>query len=150
MEETAIVKGVSGITATVVVQRTSACSHCSSSKVCDSTGEDSLAEDSMIEAINTVNARVGQKVIIELKTYTYLKGALIVYAIPAIALLTGAIVGRAVLSGMSMFSSMKPDVVSAIVAFMAFFVSLVAVKLISGRLDQKADHKAVIKRVLDL
>ncbi|MBF0345745.1 MAG: SoxR reducing system RseC family protein [Nitrospirae bacterium] len=144
MEETAIVKDVSGITATVAVEKTTACAHCQSSKVCDSTPESSL-----IEAINTVNARIGQKVIIEMKTYTYLKGALVVYAIPAIALLLGAILGKHVLSAMDMFGSMKVDAVSAISGFTAFVVSLVVVKLISSNLEKKTEYKAVIKRVLD-
>ncbi|KJU86609.1 Positive regulator of sigma(E), RseC/MucC [Candidatus Magnetobacterium bavaricum] len=150
MEETAIVKGVSGILATVVVKRTSACAHCSSSKVCNSDEEGADSEDSVIEAINTANAAVGQRVIVELKTYTYLKGAMIVYALPAVALLLGAILGKGVLSGMTMFSSMRPDVVSAIGGFTALVVSLVVVKLISDRLEKKTEYKAVIKKVLDL
>ncbi|MBF0606336.1 MAG: SoxR reducing system RseC family protein [Candidatus Magnetobacterium sp. LHC-1] len=150
MEETAIVKDVSGIMATVVVQRTSACAHCSSSKVCNSDDDASETEASVIEAINTANAKVGQKVVVELRTYTYLKGAMIVYAMPAIALLLGAIVGKTLLSGVAMFASMKPDVVSAIGGFTALLLSIVAVKLISGRLENKTEYKAVVKKVLDL
>ncbi|MBF0317864.1 MAG: SoxR reducing system RseC family protein [Nitrospirae bacterium] len=150
MEETAIVKDVSGTLATVVVQRTSACAHCSSNKVCSSDEEGSDSEDSVIEAINTANATIGQRVIVELKTHTYLKGAMIVYALPAIALLAGAIVGKGMLSDMAMFSSMRPDVVSAIGGFTALFLAVIAVKLISGRLEKKTEYKAVIKRVLDL
>jgi sigma-E factor negative regulatory protein RseC len=99
-----------------------------------------------IEALNPVNARVGQRVRIIVKPYTYLKGSIIVYGVPALALIIGAILGKEVFS--SYFKELDPDIVSAIAGFGAFIIIFIAVKLWSRTLDKKGESKPIIEEIL--
>lgn len=140
MDEIGIVKNVSGAFATVSVEKKSACEQCAAG--CKITG--SGAE---IEAVNRVKAKVGQKVRVELTPYAYLKGSIIVYGLPALALVIGAVVGKEVFSGF--FPAMDPDIVSAIFGFGAFIISVVFIKFWSMRTEKKTEHKPVIEEILE-
>lgn len=100
-----------------------------------------------IEALNPVHARVGQKVIISMKSTTYLKGSLIVYGIPALALVMGAVLGREVLS--AYFAGHDPDSISAISGFAACVLSFFSVKLWSSRIDRKFAATPVIEEIVE-
>lgn len=100
-----------------------------------------------IEALNHVNARVGQKVKIVMKTYTYLKGSIVVYGIPALALITGAILGKEVFS--NYFREMDPDILSAVFGFGAFVISFLFIKLWGGRMGKKIESKPVIEEIIE-
>jgi sigma-E factor negative regulatory protein RseC len=141
VEEVGIIKNIDGMTATVSIPRKSACEGCSFS-ACKA-GEESM----LIEALNPVNARVGQKVKILMKPYTYLKGSAIVYGIPAVALVAGAVLGKEVFS--RYFVRMDPDILSAITGFIAFALSFLFIKIWSTKAAKKQDVKPVIKEILE-
>ena len=89
MEEIGIVKSLDGTRAKVMVSRKSSC--------CESCGKDSCdvpAQGIETEAINTIHAKVGQQVKIVMKPYSYMKGALLIYIIPVIALIAGVMAGN--------------------------------------------------------
>src|SRR4030042_6832861 len=115
MEEVGIIKSIEGLVATVSVPKKSACEGCSLG-ICKP--EDQTME---LEALNHVNARVGQKVKLVMKTYTYLKGSIIVNGIPALALIIGAILGKEVFS--NYFRETDPDILSAVFGLGAFVFS---------------------------
>ena len=140
MEEIGVVKSVDGVMAVVSVERKSACEQCKAGcKVTDSGAE--------LEAINLAKAKIGQKVRVELKPYSYLKGSSIVYGLPALALIIGAVVGKEFFSGL--FQSLDPDIVSAIFGFGAFILAFVIVKVWSMRIEKKTEYKPVIEEVLE-
>ncbi|MCL5024318.1 MAG: SoxR reducing system RseC family protein [Nitrospirae bacterium] len=140
MDEIGIVKSVEGIFALVSVERKSTCEQCAAGcKVTDSGAE--------IEAVNLVKAREGQKVRVTLKPYAYLKGSVIAYGLPALALIAGAVAGKEVFS--RFFPAMDPDLVSAIFGFGAFFVSFILVKLWSMRVQKKPEYKPVIEEIIE-
>ena len=141
VEEVGIIKNIDGMTATVSIPRKSACEGCSFS-ACKA-GEEGM----LIEALNPVNARVGQKVRIVMKPYTYLKGSAIVYGIPAIALVSGAVLGKEVLS--RYFVRTDPDILSAITGFIAFALSFLLIKVWSKKTAEKEDIKPVIEEILE-
>lgn len=101
----------------------------------------------LIEALNPVKARVGQKVRVVMKPYTYLRGSLMVYGIPALALIAGAVIGKEALG--SYFKSLDPDILSAISGFGACAVSFLAVKLWSSKMSKKTELKPVIEEILE-
>lgn len=105
-------------------------------------------EGAELDAINKVNAREGQKVRVSIRPYTYVKGSLIVYGLPMLGLIAGAILGKEFAGSFSFLSS-DPDIVSAIVGFTVFFVSFALVKLWSMKAEKKVGYKPVIEEILD-
>jgi sigma-E factor negative regulatory protein RseC len=140
VEEIGVIRSVEGPVATVSVPKKSACEGCSLN-VCKPE-EQSL----LIEALNPLSARVGQRVRIVMKSYTYLQGSLIVYGIPAFALIAGAIIGKEVFS--AHIKNLDPDIVSAIFGSAAFAVSFFAVKLWGRKASRKPGTKPVIEEIL--
>ena len=78
--------------ACVVLNRQSACSHCSTkkSKACKSSLTGSKME---VTVLNTMNAQKGDMVTITLSKSKMLKGAAALYLIPVTGLLSGAFIG---------------------------------------------------------
>jgi len=140
MEEIGVVKSTSGVVAIVSVERKSACEQCSGGcRITDSGAE--------LEAINRAKAITGQKVRVVLKPYAYLRGSVVVYGLPALALILGAVTGKEVFSGL--FHSLDPDIVSAIFGFSAFILAFIAVKIWSVRIEKEAAYKPVIEEILE-
>lgn len=126
--------------AKVMVQRKNACEHCTAG-TCHIT--DDGAE---IEGLNMVHAEVGQRVRVVMRPYTYLKGTLMVYGLPAIMLMVGAVVGKEFFAGM--LGSLDPDLVSAIFAFGFFGLSFLLIKLWTMGFDKKPENRPVIEEVI--
>ena len=78
MEEVGTIMSIDGLTAKVTVPRKTACEGCTAGTC--KPGKQFME----IAALNPVNARVGQTVRVVMKPYSYLKGVIIVYGIPAI------------------------------------------------------------------
>lgn len=142
MEETGIVKSIDGVIAKVLVSRKSSCCESCEKDSCD------IPENGIeTEAINTAGAKVGQKVKVVMKSYTYLKGTLFIYGLPVFALITGAILGKIYLP---VFIN-RPDseLLSAVGGFAAFLVSLLLVKLLMNDMNKRTEHKSVIEKIYD-
>jgi sigma-E factor negative regulatory protein RseC len=140
MDEIGIVTSIRGVIATVSVERKSACEQCAAGcKMTDSGAE--------IEAINRAKAIIGQKVRVELKPYSYLKGSIIVYGLPALALVVGAVAGKEFFSGL--FGALDPDIASAIFGFGAFFAAFILIRFWSMRFEKRTDYKPVIDEILE-
>src|ERR1700690_433203 len=140
IEEIGTIKSTEGNMAIVAVPRKSACEGCTSG-ICK---PDAQTMD--IEALNKAGAGVGQKVRVTIKSAVYMKGSMVVYGIPAIGLVIGAVIGKVFLSGL--FQGTDPDILSAICGFTAFGVSLVIVKIWSGMAGKKIESKPVIEEIL--
>lgn len=141
MEEIGVVKNVQDVHATVIVARKSMCEHCTAG-TCHVTGE-----GAEIEALNIAKARVGQRVRVVLKPISYVKGSLMLYGLPALALVLGAVAGKEYLS--RFFPGMDPDGVAALAAFGLFALSFAVVKLWSRRAEKKVQYKPVIEEIID-
>jgi sigma-E factor negative regulatory protein RseC len=141
MEEVGVVKSIEGNTAKVLVARKSICGQCKA-------GTCHMAEDGAeMEAVNAVGAKVGQRVRVSLEQNSYLKNVLMVYGLPMIALIGGAVLGKEVFA--PMFEAMDPDIVSAMFGFGALLLSIVFVKLWSKGMEKKTGFKPVIEEILD-
>jgi sigma-E factor negative regulatory protein RseC len=142
METVGVVKSVHGTMARVLMETgPSCCAHCEKGS-CDI--EINGVET---EAVNLVQAKVGQKVKVDMKTGTYLKGALLLYVLPVAALFIGALLGAAWLP--AYFHGANDNLLSAAGAVFLFLVSLVIVKLLSGRMEKKTENKSVIEAVIE-
>ncbi len=139
MEEVGSVKSIEGPFATVVVTKKSMCEHCTA-------GTCQLTEGGAeLEALNEAGAKVGQTVRVELRSYSYVKGSMMIYGLPAAALVVGAVVGKEFVAPRWGLDS---DLMSALFGFGAFAVSLVFVKLWSMRAEKKTAYRPVIKEIL--
>ncbi|MCE5194625.1 MAG: SoxR reducing system RseC family protein [Nitrospiraceae bacterium] len=141
MEEIGIVKSIDGVLAKVSVPKKSICEGCTAG-TCKPD-----AQTMEIDAVNKVNASIGQKVRVVINSYTYLGGSIIVYGLPAIALIAGAIIGKDVVS--PKMSDMNSDLVSAIFGFGAFLLSFIVIKLWSMKAEKKTESRPVIEEILN-
>ena len=141
MEETGVVKRVDGPKAFVTVRRQSACDACASGSACKVS--ESGAE---IEAFNAVHAEVGDTVKIAFKAFTYLKGTLLIYGIPALALVVGTVVGKEYLS--VFFPARDPDMLSALSGFGFMIASFLGVKLLISKFEKKKELVPVIEEII--
>lgn len=140
VEEIGVVRSVNGEVATVCIPKKTGCEGCTL-KACK-TEEQFM----VLEALNPVKAVIGQRVKVAMRPYTYLKGSLIIYGIPALALIAGAFIGKEVLS--PHFGRLDPDTVSAVFGFGAFAVSFILIKLWSRKVSNKPESKPVIEEII--
>ncbi|MDH4101082.1 MAG: SoxR reducing system RseC family protein [Nitrospirota bacterium] len=112
MEEEAVVISVQGENATVRIMRSGSCDGCSAKSTC---GTGSSGEEKVTEALNPVGAAPGQRVIISIKPGVVLKASLIVYLLPILVLIGGAILGKEMAT--SMGNEAQSDFWAAVVGF---------------------------------
>ena len=79
--------------AVVICQKQSACKHCPSSGACQ-IGDD--GKSMLVESFNQIGAEVGDKVKVVTSTKHFLQSSFVLYIVPVIGLLIGAIVGQAI------------------------------------------------------
>ena len=79
--------------AVVLCQKQSACKHCPSSGACQ-IGDD--GKSMLVESFNQIGADVGDKVKVVTSTKHFLQSSFMLYIVPVIGLLIGAIVGQAI------------------------------------------------------
>ena len=143
MHETGIVTNINGAMAIVKVPKRSSCCESCEKEICD------ISEDGIeTEAINMAGAKIGQKVKLVMKSYTFVKGAILLYIVPLVALIAGSILGKMYLPGY--FSGTDSDLLAAIGGFLLFFASLILVKLIFNRMEKKTESKSVIESIVEV
>jgi len=141
MEEIGTIKSIDGLFAVVSVPRKSSCEGCSLG-ICKP--EEQFME---IEALNAAKAAVGQKVRVAMKSYSYMKSAGIVYGIPALALVLGAVAGKELFS--RYLPGFDPDIISAMSGFGGFILAFIVIRLWTGSAAKRTESKPVIEEILE-
>ncbi|GBE05879.1 MAG TPA: hypothetical protein ENH31_07500 [Nitrospirae bacterium] len=142
MEEIGVVKSIDGVNARVIMgKKSGCCDHCEK-ETCDIT-----YNGVEIEAINAARAKVGQKVKIVMKPSTYLKGALLLYVLPLFALFAGAFIGKSYLP--VYINGVDSELLAAFGGLLAFFTSLIFIKISSGRMNRKTENQSIIEEILE-
>jgi sigma-E factor negative regulatory protein RseC len=100
-----------------------------------------------IEALNQAGAKAGQRVKVAIKSYTYMRGTMVVYGLPAVGLVAGAVAGKEFMS--KIFPAADPDVLSAIFGFAACILSFVFVKIWARKAGTRADARPVVEEILN-
>ena len=143
MEEIGIVRDIKGTMAVVAVQKqTSGCESCPGNSLCKTVG----AGEAVVEAVNEANARIGDTVRVSIKPYTYLKGTALIYGVPALMLIAGAVVGKEYIS--RYFPGTDPDLMSAACGFGFFAVSFLVLKLWSRRFEGRQESMPVVEEII--
>jgi len=141
IEEIGVVTSTEGRTAHVDVPKKSTCEGCTAGTC--TTGEQSME----IVAFNKAGAEVGQKVRVLIHSYAYMKGTMIVYGIPALALFIGVVFGKEIMA--RFFGGADPDNISAIFGFGFLALSIIGVKIWTNRKASKTELTPVIEEILD-
>jgi sigma-E factor negative regulatory protein RseC len=141
LEEIGTVISIEGHHARVSVPKKSSCEGCTA-------GTCSAGEQSMeIDALNKAGAVIGQRVRVLVHTYAYMKGSMIVYGIPAIFLVIGAVFGKEIMT--RFFPSRDSDILSAFFGFSFLLASFILIKFWSQKQAIKAESTPVIEEILD-
>lgn len=147
IEETAIVTKCEGDFAWVEAQRKTACGQCQVNKGC---GTSVLArvvgnKVSRMRALNPVNARQGDSVIIGLHESALLAGSIALYLVPLVSLLLFAITGKVIAEQMMIESV---EAVSILFAIIGMLISIAWLKLFSRRVAKDSRYQPVILKRL--
>lgn len=132
--EIGVVTEIKGNNAVVKTQRAAACEGCSEKSTCHSMGGSREMET---EALNPVNASVGDCVTLETVTGRMLQLSLLLYIFPIAALLAGAVIGNQTAPSLGFDAS----TFSAILGFAVFFLAMGAIMV----LEKKAKRSDKLK-----
>lgn len=141
LEEEGIVKAVEGDHALVTICAQGVCQGCPSAGICNSAGD-----EREVKALNPVNAAPGQRVKVVMHAQMYLKGTLLVYALPMFVLIAGAVLGKYLAD--SYFPDLNPDVLAAGLGLGGMAAVFIVVKRWSRVVEESGDFLPVVERIL--
>ena len=127
-------------TAWVKTMRSSACESCSSRNACH--GE-SGTKEMEVEAINTADARVGDRIVLSIETASLLKATFLLYVFPVLAMIAGAFIGQTV----AVMQGLDPSGVSALVGCLFFGLAFVIIRITGRHLAKNAHYKPEIIKI---
>ena len=143
MEEIGIVKEINGIKAIISVQKQGSCGSCPGATLCQTLG----AGEALMEAYNHVGARAGDTVKVVFKSSNYLKGTMLVYGLPSLMLIIGAVLGKGYLS--RFFPAADPEILSAGSGFGFLVISFLVIKLWSNTFERKKEYTPIIEEIIN-
>jgi sigma-E factor negative regulatory protein RseC len=127
--------------ARVRATKTGACESCSARSSCHVMGGGNEME---INAINAAGAQVDDRVVLSFDTSSLLKASFLLYIVPIIALMFGAIAGHVLSIPLQLDSS----IASFAGAFLFFGLALVFIRSKGNALGKKREYQPRIIRVL--
>jgi sigma-E factor negative regulatory protein RseC len=128
-------------TAWVKTQKTKACEGCSSKGACSVMGG---GEEMEVEAINAAGGKVGDRVVLSFETASLLKATFLVYIIPVICLLIGALIGQKLALILTLNESMSAAIGSLLFGSLA----ILFVKIKGNRMAQQEEYRPKVIRIL--
>jgi len=140
IEEVGIVVELKGKhTVVVMCRKSSLCQHCASSGMC-AIGDDSSSR--LVEAQNMLGATIGDEVCISTTTRSFLQSSFLLYIVPLIALVAGAIAGKLV--GENLPTGLDPNLLSAIFGIFFMIGSFVLLRVGSSVLNKESYMPKVV------
>lgn len=137
--EQGIVTEVAPGTAWVMTSRSASCEGCASKGSCMSKGTDMI-----VETLNTANAKVGDRVVVSIRTGAFLKATFLIYMFPVICLLAGAMIGHVIAGRLGVTT---PGL-SALAGMGSFAVAMIVVKRNAGRMAADNTYHPKIVRII--
>lgn len=127
-------------TAWVKTTRSSACEGCSTRHACHAEGGGKEME---VEAINAADARVGDRIVLNINTASLLKATFLLYVFPILAMIAGAVLGQAV----AVMRGMDPSGLSALFGFLFFGLAFIFIRITGRRLSKNASYQPEITKI---
>jgi len=131
-------------TAVVMCQKSSLCENCATNGHCV-LGDDDKTR--FIDVQNSLGATVGENVRIATSTKSFLQSSFLLYIVPLIALVIGAIVGK--LTGENFATGLDPNLLSAVFGVFFMIGSFVVIRVGSTALDQESYMPKIVAILLD-
>ncbi len=107
----------------------------------------SIRNNGEISVLNFANASVGQRVSIAAKPYSYLKGSLLVYGLPSLALILGAVSSGWILT--PFFPGVDHDILSASGGFSFFIIVFLLLRIVLKQREGKGKVCLVIEEIIE-
>ncbi len=126
--------------AVVMCKRNSACEHCPSSGACQ-IGEDS--ETMLVEAFNPIGAEVSDRVKIVTSSKHFLQSSFMLYIVPIIGLLIGALIGQGI--GERTAGGIDPSLLSALTGTGFLVVTFLAIKMATRSLKRETFMPRIVE-----
>jgi len=139
--EKGIVTKLESATAWVTTTRTSACETCAAKSACRTLGGGKEME---VEAVNPVGAKMGDRVVIGFETSALVKISFLIYIVPIISMILGAIIGQKI----ALSYHYNGSVLSAIVGFLFFFLAFLFIKSTGNKMAKKNEYRPKIIRII--
>ena len=137
--EHGIVTEVAPGTAWVMTSRSASCEGCASKGSCMSKGTDMI-----VKTLNAANAKVGDRVVVSIRTGAFLRATFLIYMFPVICLLVGALIGHALAGRLGL----NPSSLSAVAGMGCLAAALVLVKRNAGRMAADDAYQPKIVRII--
>lgn len=129
--------------AVVMCEKSTFCEHCASMESCQ-VGHDNKSK--LVEAYNAIGAQVGDKVRLSVSSKTFLQSSFLLYIVPLIALIVGAIAGQTI--GTSLETGPDPNLLAAILGI-AFMIGSFFIIRVGSRALPKENYMPRIVAVVD-
>jgi sigma-E factor negative regulatory protein RseC len=133
-EEEGIVDRVEGGTAYVKTRRGDACEHCHAKDGCHAMGGGKEME---VAVANTLDAKPGDRVMVSVEDGAFLQASLLVYGVPAVALVAGALAGEQ----LGPLWGFGRDTVSALTGLVFLAVTFAGVRFVANSLGVRERWK---------
>lgn len=135
-----IVEIVDNKTAKLKMQRHSACASCGK---CATTSE---KKDVIVEVDNSIGAKVGDRVEVNMESVNVLKAAAIVYILPLIGLLGGTIATYYILEGMGITSNI--EIISGAVGVILTIASFLILRANDKKFRDSKEYIPIVTKIL--
>lgn len=141
IEEVGTVVELKGkLVAVVMCKKSSLCEHCATNGSC-ALGDDGSTR--LIEVQNPLGASVGEQVRIATSTKSFLQSSFLLYIVPLIALVIGAVAGKLV--GENLSTGLDPNLLSAVFGVFFMIGSFVILRVGSSALDKTSYMPKVVE-----
>jgi sigma-E factor negative regulatory protein RseC len=140
IEEEGIVSEIEGNIAKVAILKKSACEQCSASGVCHP------GEQDLMEAVNPLGAKKGQRVRVVVAPQMYLKASIILYGIPMAVFIAGAILAKKL--AIQYGSEANSDLWAFIAGTVCLVISFLFIRAYSKKVEKTQEYKPVIVEIL--
>ncbi len=124
----------------VKTKKSVSCESCASRKSCNVMGG---SNDMEVAAINTAGAAVGDRVVMNFETSSFLKATFLLYVFPIICMFLGAVVGQEIAPAVNLGES----VASAVSGFLFFFFSILFVRVKANKMGNESRYQPKIIRI---
>ncbi len=128
IEEGEVIKILPKHRAKVKIKRHSQCVGCQHRGFCDPFGKEFM----VVDVLNTIGAKIGQKVEVEFPNYPKTKAMFVLYIIPLFALIIGALIGN------FLDPLHNKDASSVVFCLLFVLLSFVGIKLYTKFLSKKS------------
>jgi len=135
-----IVELESKAVAAVLCKKSTLCENCASAGLCQM-GDDSRSM--LVEALNPLGAQIGDRVRLVTSTRSFLQSSFILYIVPLIALIIGAVAGQQI--GLSGMVGIDPNLLAALIGTACLVGSFLFIRFASRAIPRETYMPRIIE-----